>query len=112
MLKFLMLSVAAPERLTKLQIDLAHLLTHNLAETSAWEQIPNGSTVFHVDFSKPKTPIRLTKISEHHFMSRCFGSGEAVRALVVGLKQLEAAACLLRSAQSTLRATGVKICWK
>lgn len=89
MLKFLMMSVAAPEHLTKTQIDLAHLLTHNLAGTFCWEQIPNGSTVFHVDFSKPKTPIRLTKVSEHHFMSRCFGSGEAVRALVVGLKQLE-----------------------
>lgn len=89
MLKLLMMSVSAPEHLTKTQIDLAHLLTHNLAETFCWEQIPNGSTVFHVDFSKPKTPVRLTKVSEHHFMSRCFGSGDAVRALVVGLKQLE-----------------------
>lgn len=89
MLKFLMMSVAAPEHLTKTQIDLAHLLTHNLAGTFCWEQIPNGSTVFHVDFSKPGIPVRLTRVSEHHFMSRCFGSGEAVRALVVGLKQLE-----------------------
>lgn len=89
MLKLLMMSVAAPERLTKTQIDLAHLLTHNLAGTFCWEQIPNGSTVFHVDFSKLRTPVRLTKVFEHHFMSRCFGSGEAVRALVVGLKQLE-----------------------
>ncbi|MBT9613492.1 MAG: hypothetical protein IV108_09545 [Burkholderiales bacterium] len=89
MLKMLMMSVAAPEHLTKTQIDLAHLLTHNLAGTFSWEQIPNGSTVFHVDFSKPGIPVRLTKVSEHHFMSRCFGSGEAVRELVVGLKQLE-----------------------
>lgn len=89
MLKLLMMAVAAPEHLTKIQIDLAHLLTHNLAGTFCWEQIPSGSTVFHVDFSKPKTPVRLTSVSEHHFMSRCFGSGEAVRALVVGLKQLE-----------------------
>lgn len=89
MLKFLMMSVSAPEHLTKIQIDLAHLLTHNLAGTFCWEQIPDGSTVFHVDFSKPRTPVRLTKVSEHHFMSRCFGSGEAVSALVVGLKQLE-----------------------
>ncbi len=89
MLKLLMMSVSAPEHLTKTQIDLAHVLTQNMAPTFCWEQIPNGSTVFHVDFSKAKTPIRLTKVSEHHFMSRCFGSGEAVRALVVGLKQLE-----------------------
>ena len=89
MLKLLMMSVSAPEHLTKTQIDLAHLLTQNLARTFSWEQIPNGSTIFHVDFSRPKTPVRLTKVSEHHFMSRCFGSGAAVRALVVGLKQLE-----------------------
>lgn len=89
MLKLLMMSVSTPEHLTKTQIDLAHVLTQNLAHTFCWEQIPNGSTVFHVDFSRAKTPIRLTKVSEHHFMSRCFGSGEAVRALVVGLKQLE-----------------------
>jgi len=89
MLKLLMMSVATPERLTKTQIDLAHVLTQNLADTFCWEQIPNGSTVFHVDFSKPKIPVRLTKVSEHHFMSRCFGSGDAVHALVVGLKKLE-----------------------
>ena len=89
MLKLLMMSVAAAEHLTKVQIDLAHLLTHNLAATFRWEQIPDGSTVFHVDFSKPKTPTRLTQTTEHHFMSRCFGSGEAVHALITGLKQLE-----------------------
>jgi len=89
MLKLLMMSVAAPEHLTKIQIDLAHLLTQRLAGTFRWEQIPDGSTVFHVDFSKPKTPVRLTQASEHHFMSRCFGSGEAVRILITSLKQLE-----------------------
>ena len=89
MLKLLMMSVSAPEHLTKTQIDLARLLTHNLASHFCWEQIPDSSTVFHVDFSKPKTPLRLTKVSEHHFMSRCFGAGEAMRALVVGFKQLE-----------------------
>lgn len=89
LLKLLMMSVAAPEHLTKAQIDLAHVLTHNLAGNFCWEEIPSGSTVFHVDFSKPGTPVRLTKTSEHHFMSRCFGSGEAVSALVAGLKQLE-----------------------
>lgn len=89
MLKLLMMSVATPERLTKTQIDLAHLLTHNLAETFCWERIPSGSTVFHVDFSRPRIPARLTKVSEHHFMSRCFGSGDAVHALVVALKKLE-----------------------
>lgn len=88
-LKLLMMSVAAPEHLTKVQIDLAHLLTHHLAGNFCWEELPNGSTVFHVDFSKALTPVRLSKVSEHHFMSRCFGSGEAVSALVVGLKQLE-----------------------
>ena len=89
LLKLLMMSVSAPEHLTKTQIDLARLLTHNLAGYFCWEQIPDNSTVFHVDFTKSKTPQRLTKVSEHHFMSRCFGSGEAVRALVVGFKQLE-----------------------
>ena len=89
LLKLLMMSVAAPEHLTKTQIDLARLLTHNLASCFCWEQIPDNSTVFHVDFTKPKTPLRLTKVAERHFMSRCFGSGEAVRALVVGFKQLE-----------------------
>ena len=89
MLKLLMMSVAAPEHLTKIQIDLARLLTHNLAGTFRWEQIPDGSTVFHVDFSKPRIPTRLTQTTEHHFMSRCFGSGEAVHALITGLKQLE-----------------------
>lgn len=89
MLKLLMMSISAPEHLTKTQIDLARLLTQNLASHFCWEQIPDSSTVFHVDFSKPKTPLRLTKVAEHHFMSRCFGSGEAVRTLVVGFKQLE-----------------------
>jgi len=89
MLKLLMMSVASPANLTKTQIDLAHLLTHNLAGTFCWEQIPSGSTVFNVDYSKPAIPLRLTRVSEHHFMSRCFGSGEAVRELVRGLKQLE-----------------------
>ena len=89
MLKLLMMSVAAPEHLTKVQIDLARLLTHNLAGTFRWEPIPDGSTVFHVDFSKSKIPTRLTQATEHHFMSRCFGSGEAVHALITGLKQLE-----------------------
>jgi len=88
-LKLLMMSVATPKHLTKTQIDLAHLLTHNLAGNFRWEELPNGSTVFHVDFSKAVTPVRLSKVSEHHFMSRCFGAGEAVSALVVGLKQLE-----------------------
>ncbi len=89
MLKLLMMSVAAPEHLTKIQIDLAHLLTQRVAEAFRWEQIPDGSTVFHMDFSKPRTPVRLTQTSEHHFMSRCFGSGEAVRILITSLKQLE-----------------------
>ena len=89
MLKLLMLSVAAPEHLTKTQIDLARLLTHNLAANYRWENIPDRSTVFHVDFSKPRTPTRLTQTTEHHFLSRCFGSGEAVHALISGLKQLE-----------------------
>jgi len=89
MLKLLMMSVAAPAHLTKVQIDLARLLTHNLAGTFRWEQIPDGSTVFQVDFSKLKIPTRLTQTTEHHFMSRCFGSGEAVHALITGLKQLE-----------------------
>ncbi len=89
MLKLLMMSVAEAAYLTKTQIDLARLLTHNLASTFRWEQIPNGSTAFHVDFSQARTPTRLTQASEHHFMSRCFGSGEAVKALITGLKQLE-----------------------
>ena len=88
-LKLLMMAVAAPAHLTKTQIDLAHVLTQNLAGSFCWEELPSGSTVFHVDFSKSLTPVRLSKVSEHHFMSRCFGSGEAVSALVIGLKQLE-----------------------
>ena len=88
MLKLFMMSVATPEHLTKKQIDLAHLLIQRLAGTFCWEQIPYGSTFFYVDFSKPQTPVRLDKVSEQHFMAHCFGSSEAVSALVVGLKQL------------------------
>jgi hypothetical protein len=89
MLKLLMMSVAGAKYLTKIQIDLAHLLTQNLASTFRWEQMPNGGTAFHVDFSQAQTPTRLTQASEHHFMSRCFGSSEAVKSLITGLKQLE-----------------------
>lgn len=88
-LKLLMMAVAAPTHLTKTQIDLARLLTHNLAGDFCWEALPRGSTVFHLDFSKPLTPLRLSKVSDHPFMSRCFASGAAISALVTGLKQLE-----------------------
>ena len=89
MLKLLMMSVASPAHLTKTRIDLAHLLTQHLAGAFCWEVLPNGSTVFHVDFSKPRTPAQLAKVSERPFMSRCFSAGEAIGALAVGLKQLE-----------------------
>lgn len=89
MLRLLMMSVAAPEHLTKTQIDLAHVLTRNLAGTFCWEQLPRGSAVFQLDFSRPGTPIQLGKQPGAGYQSRCFGSAEAVRALVVGQMQLE-----------------------
>ncbi len=89
MLRLLMMSVASPEHLTKTQINLAHVLTRNLAGTFCWEQLPRGSAIFQLDFSKPDTPIKLSKKPNAHFQVGCFGSAEAIRALIVGLMQLE-----------------------
>ena len=88
-LKLMMMAVAEPRRLTKPQIALARHLTHSLAHTFAWEDIPGSSIVFRADFSKREVPSRLTQTSEQHFMARCFGPGNAVPLLVTALKQAE-----------------------
>lgn len=89
MLRLLMMSVAAPEHLTKTQIDLAHVLTRNLAGTFCWGQLPPSAAVFRLDFSQPGTPVQHGKKPDNGLQSRRFGSTEAVRALVVGQMQLE-----------------------
>jgi hypothetical protein len=89
LLKFLMVTVADPRRLTKGQIALARQVTSGLAEDFVWEDIPGSTTVFHIDFSKRQPPSRLTQVSEKHFMARCFGPGNAVHKLVTGMKQVE-----------------------
>lgn len=89
MVKTLMMEVAFPERLTKSQIELARQITEEFAPVFVWEDIPADQTVFSVDFSARGQPLRLTHLTEPHFMKHCFSPGAALPALANAVKQLE-----------------------
>lgn len=89
MVKILMMEVSSPEQLTKPQIELARQVIEEFASCFVWEQIPAGETIFYIDFSLRKPPVRLTHMAKPHFMTRCFGPGSSVPALVNAVKQLE-----------------------
>jgi hypothetical protein len=90
MTKILMMEISGLEHLTKSQIELARQLIEEFAPSFVWEDLPGGEAVFYIDFAARKPPLRLTQVTEPHFMSRCFGPGDAVRSLVSAIKQLEA----------------------
>lgn len=92
MLKILMMVISAPESLTKSQIELCRQLVEEFSSSFVWEDLPAGETVFNIDFSTRKPPTRLTHLSKPHFMTRCFGPGNAVSAMVIAVKQLESGA--------------------
>jgi len=92
MLKILMMEVSAPENLTKSQIELSRQLVEDFAYSFVWEDLPAGETVFYIDFATRKPPVRLTQVAKPHFMTRCFGPGKAVSAMVIAVKQLESGA--------------------
>ncbi|MCL6556458.1 MAG: hypothetical protein K6T56_08885 [Burkholderiales bacterium] len=89
LLKLLMATVTEPRQFTKPQLALARHLIDALADEYVWEDLPGATAIFHVDFSRRSTPVRLTPTSERHFMARCFGPGGAVPRLVTALKQVE-----------------------
>lgn len=92
MVKLLMMEVSSPGRLTKSHIELARQVIEEFATAFVWEQVPAGETVFYIDFSQHKPPVRLTHVTQPHFMARCFGPGNSVPALVNAIKQLEVGA--------------------
>lgn len=92
MVKLLMMEVSSPGRLTKAHIELARQVIEEFSASFVWEQVPAGDTVFYIDFSQRKPPVRLTQVTQPHFMARCFGPGKSVPALVNAIKQLEAGA--------------------
>jgi hypothetical protein len=92
MVKLLMMEVSSPGRLTKAHIELARQVIEEFATSFIWEQLPAGETVFYIDFSQRKPPVRLTQVTQPHFMARCFGPGNSVPALVNAIKQLEVGA--------------------
>jgi hypothetical protein len=89
MVKILMMEVSTPGRLTKSHIELARQVIEEFAFSFVWENVPAGETVFYIDFSLRKPPVRLTHVTHPHFMARCFGPGDSVPALVGAIKQLE-----------------------
>ncbi|TCV88949.1 hypothetical protein EDC63_10320 [Sulfurirhabdus autotrophica] len=92
MLKILMMEVSSPDQLTKSQIEIARLLIEDYATSFVWEDLPAGGTVFHMDFASRNPPLRLSQMTQSHFMTRCFGPGKIVSSMVIALKQLESGA--------------------